>query len=326
MAGVELGDGVIADAENGEAYLMSPNGGIVAIGIDQGQEIWRSDAAAKPLLLAGDILLAQAEATEPGRGLKLLSLNARQQGKLDRESIVPLPSGVSSSVDQRHNQAFVARVHAQDEDAIVSWEYADRPKTGLPDGPNEILPGEESADIKIFDAPPSAFPGTFSLESGSVRRGIARLSLQDGSVTPIIEPNRQATPNAAPSAIFAPGTAYVMDDTVPNIPQPQYQSADRRHILHSSRVADDTQWERYEWRIFDRSTQQETGRFRYHASYEPFLVVNGRVLILSQPYQRVSGEQFVDEPLQLRALEVDSGTPVWHRPVRDIVQTEPPPP
>ena len=154
MSGVELSPGVIVDPERAEAYVMSPDGNIVSIGLDQGLEVWRTDKAAKPLLLSGDLLLGQVERTEIDGTLRIASLKTREQGALASESVVPLPAGVTPIIEQRANRAFIVKAQPLDGDAAVSWEFLERRLTGLPPGPMEVLPGEEPSGPLPSAAPP----------------------------------------------------------------------------------------------------------------------------------------------------------------------------
>ncbi len=54
---------------------MKPEGGIAAVGLAQGNELWRSSEAAKPLTVSGDLLVSQAEPKAGERALRIVTLN-----------------------------------------------------------------------------------------------------------------------------------------------------------------------------------------------------------------------------------------------------------
>ena len=324
MTGIKLTDGVIVDPQRGEAYVMSPDGGIVSIGLDRGQEVWRSNKAAKPLLLSDDFLLGQVETAGPGHVLRIASLRTREQGALASESSVSLPPGVDPLIEQRASRAFVVTAQPLDGDAAVSWEYVERTLTGLPPGQAEVLPGEQSPQFTAH-----AIPGAFesaARDLGIVHRGAVRVSPRDGAVTPMMEPHAAPVPGAVASAVFAPSTDVIRETHVANIPEPQFASADGRHILNSKRVADDPEWSRYLWRVFEAATQKEIGEFFYHSAFAPFTVAGDRIIVMSQPYQLRISNELVDQPLQIRSIDLKTGALIWQRPVRDTAEIGPPPP
>jgi hypothetical protein len=110
------------------------------------------------------------------------------------------------------------------------------------------------------------------------------------------------------------------------VPEPQFLSADGRHVLSSQRVADDPAWDKYTWTIFERESGRRVGEIRMHLRYVPFFVDGTRVIYQTPPYERREGPSMRQEPLQLRAADLDDGAEVWHQPVRDTVDREAPPP
>jgi hypothetical protein len=97
-------------------------------------------------------------------------------------------------------------------------------------------------------------------------------------------------------------------------------------VLSSLRVADDPAWDKYLWTIFERESGRRVGEMRMHLRYVPFFVEGTRVIYQTPPYERREGPSMRQEPPQLRAADLGSGAEVWHQPVRDTVDREPPPP
>ena len=81
MPSFQLSPGVVVDPDRREAYLMSPEGGIVAVDLAEGAPVWRSSAADKPLTIAGTLLISQAEAPGPANALRIVTLDTSRGGE-----------------------------------------------------------------------------------------------------------------------------------------------------------------------------------------------------------------------------------------------------
>ena len=325
MSNFELSPGVIVDTDRREAYVMSPEGDIVALDLNEGTEVWRSQEAAKPLTLFGDLLISQAEQAGPGNELRIVTMQTRENGKPISQSLVQLPPGVQPMIGQALNRSFMARAQPLDDDAAITWEFVDRALRGMPAGPIEVLPGEEmpSADAALAAEAPETVQPTNEM---TVVRGAVRLAPADGTVTPMVAPHAEVAPMAVPPVAAAPGSELAPDAHLPDVPEPQFLSADGRHILSSRRVADDSEWDKYLWTIFDRGSGDRLGEFRTHVRYVAFFVADTRVIYQIQPHARQIGDEMVEEPLQIRATDLQTGERLWHQPVRDITDPTPPPP
>ena len=55
-SGFQLSPGVLVNVSRGEAYVMTPEGGISAVNLSVGKEVWHTNRAAKPLALSGDLV------------------------------------------------------------------------------------------------------------------------------------------------------------------------------------------------------------------------------------------------------------------------------
>jgi hypothetical protein len=320
MSSFELSPGVVVDTDRGEAYLMNPKGGIVAIDLTEGREKWSSQEASKPLAIADSLLLGQAEPAAAGNALQIVALDPREGGARRTESIVELPPGVQPLIDQTLERSFTAHAQPLAGAADVSWEFVERPVRGVAPGPFEVLPGE--APPEAFAAP-SAQPMAAPSEPGEtiVMRGAARVVLPGGTVTAT-----EASPSALATAPTPTAPDLPADQRLPGVVGPQFLSADGKHVLSSRRVGDDRVWDKYEWLIFDRSSAQRLGKIQTHVRYAPFFVAGGRVIYQLPPTIRRVGGDIVEEPLQIRAADLSSGAPVWKQPVRDTSDHEPPPP
>ena len=79
----------------GLAFVMKTGGGIEALDLASGAVRWRSDKAARPLALAGDRLVAQAEPGSAG-SLALVLLDTRN-GAARSSTRVPIDAAVTAT-------------------------------------------------------------------------------------------------------------------------------------------------------------------------------------------------------------------------------------
>jgi hypothetical protein len=331
MPSFRLSPGVVVDPDRGEAYVMSPSGGIVAVDLAEGTPVWRTRKADKPLTVAGELLVGQAEAPGPGNTLRIVTLDTGS-GQQVTEAMVELPPGVQPMIASSLSRSFTAEARPEAGEAAVAWEFVERPVRGIPPGPMEVLPGEAPRAVSAAARPGARAPApTGAPEPGdeaTVVRGAARIDPSSGTVTATEATRIPAAPEppALPAAESAPTSDLEPDELLPGMPQPQFLSADGRHVLSSQRVADDPEWDKYLWTIFERDSGRRVGELRTHLRYTPFFVVDTRVIYQTPPYARRQGRRMAQEPLQLRAADLSTGAQVWSQPVRDTVDRQPPPP
>jgi len=290
--------GVVVDAVGGTGYLMkSPQGGIQAVDLLSGNVKWESAAAAKPLLLAGDTLVAQAPALASG-DLVVVTLDALRGTQKDQIT-VPLPSGVRAQVVDGPSQSFRAEAYrAADGSLVISWTAEDG---GALQGitPPELDGGGPD---KALMAEPAIEP----------LRGAARLDLAAHRALPVSDDESTALRPQARTLLKAGGP-------------PSFASADGRHVLHSERLAHGNAQARYHWTVTDASGAT-VGGFDAPISMAPFVVRGSELFYVEMPSMRKEGASFIAEPLRLRALDARTGAELWHASVVDSEYRGPFPP
>ena len=219
MSSFELSPGIVVDTDRSEAYVMSPSGGIVALDLAHGKQMWHSREAAKPLAVSGDLLVSQAEPTEADQALRIVSLNTRAGGSAVTKADVPLPSGVQPMIDKAANSAFNTFAQPMADDAAVSWEFVQEPLRGIPPGPMEVLPGEELPPQAFATSADADAVPTVTEEPGgrpTVVRATVRLNPANGTVTPMEAPHETM---AAPAALddSAPPRLYLSEAGSPMV-------------------------------------------------------------------------------------------------------------
>ncbi len=109
MPSFQLSPGLVVDSDRREAYVMSPRGGIVAVDLAEGAPVWRTRKAAKPLTLAGELLIGQAEAPGPDNELRIVTLDTSRRGKQVTEALVELPPGIEPMIASSLDRSFTLR-------------------------------------------------------------------------------------------------------------------------------------------------------------------------------------------------------------------------
>jgi hypothetical protein len=319
MSDFQLAPGVIIDRARNRAYIMTPDNRIAAIDLGQGSELWRSADGTLPLAVEGDTLLCQLATGD--NNLQLVSLNI-SDGRGQPAATVPLPAGVKAYVSNTRASTFSVQARVAGGEAVVEWEYTQRPWLGRSPHPLEVHPGEPIVDRDParggrLGGPPPDTAGQ-DIAGSDVVNGAARVNLRSGAV---------ATAPLPPNSTLRVGRIQnlVASEKLAGLQGEQFLSADNSYVLNSELIADDAVWEKYRWTILDRGTGQRLGETREHFSSQPFTVVGSRLVYMTGPYTRSTDAGMTNEPVQLRAVELASGNVAWRQPVRDTAERRVPP-
>jgi hypothetical protein len=295
----ELRSGVVIDPVQQRAYIMSPSGGIDAVELKNGERVWSTRAAAKPLGLVDQRLISQAEVPNAANKLKVVILNPAT-GNPKAGSDVSMPAGVQPSIKPLGGK-FDATARAAGGEAVVTWEFQKQPLRGLRPGTEEKLSLPKGGAAR--PAP------TENAESS--QRGAFRLNLSTGAPSAAPEGESTPAPKSQPSLLPA-------SERLPGLPETQVLSADGRHILVSRRTSDDRVWEKYTLAIYERGTGKWMGELKSHFSVVPFFVTDSHIIFETRPYARNTEAGPVEEPLKIRAVDLKTGQELWNREVRDL--------
>lgn len=336
MSSFELAPGVVVEPDRRQVFVMSPQGGIVGIDLDSGEEVWRSQEAAKPLTVLGDLLVSQAETPGPHNEMRLVSFDVGNQGAAVAEGLVELPPNVMPLIGQsatRTFNAFAFTAAPQAERANVTWEYVESPMRGVADGPIQRLPGEappavSAGTLEGMPGAPELFAEEVTEPGGEaiVMRGEVEIDPISGAVATAAPPQLDAAPQAATVGLGAAGPPTVLETVLPDVGQPQFLSADGRHMMTSERTAQEPVWEKYLWTVYRRDDAMKLGTIRMFVRYAPFFVHDNRIVFQAPPHARAINGEVVEEPLQIRAADLATGERLWDQPVRDTTDSGPQPP
>ncbi|MFK8016897.1 MAG: hypothetical protein AB8G17_15830 [Gammaproteobacteria bacterium] len=182
-APVSLGDATLIDSTTSVIYIMSPKSGVEARDVGDGNVLWRSAEAQRPIALEDNLLMAQRHSDEPGT-LNLVLLEGNS-GRLVKSIDASLPGAVRATVGDRLGEQFALE---QTQSGLV-W----RAQTQLVQG---IAPGREAPPVERY-------AGVMNVDIG---KGVAR-----ASDSPAPEP-RVANAQLAQPLVAGPGRQFYSED------------------------------------------------------------------------------------------------------------------
>ena len=298
---VALLEGVVVSPRHGLAYVMRPGGGIDAVDLASGKVRWHSDLGAKPLALADDGLVAQAE----GRGnvLDLVVLDARSGAARDNVRMA-LPAGVSASVVDTPAGSFRVQAAREASGLVVRWESVGAAGKAPAQG---YLPAVNEGDA----------PGA----SLAVVTGAAVLDLTASSM------RMQAEPSVATGNSPTLKRASLEELRAETGAGRQFLSADGRHYLVSEPVksAEFTLY-KHRWTVYERAGGARLGSVPALAAATPFLVVGKTLYHTAPAHVMVKEGKLVEQATSLRAVNLAAGAEKWTTAVRETSFRGPFPP
>jgi hypothetical protein len=278
--------------------MMRPGGGIDAVELASGNVRWHSDGAAKPLALADDRLIAQAE-TRRANALELVVLDARSGATRDAVRL-PLPAGIAASVVDTPAGSFRARADRAGSRLMVHWQATSK---------SSAVPAQ------------GYLPATDEGQAPVVVTGAAAVDLGAKSLRPEAEPavRSAAPPRPRLQELEAPAVAATEGR--------QFLSADGRHVLVSVPLrASELTLNPHQWTVYDRGSGTRLGSVPAPVAATPFLVV-GTTLYHTTPVQvLLLGGGIVEHRAALRAVNLTTGAEIWKMALQETVYKGPFPP
>jgi hypothetical protein len=302
--------GVIVDGKGSVVYLMNPGGGIDAVNLSGGAVLATTTRGAKPLLLYGDALLAQAEGKDESNILSLVSLSIKDLKPVFTVD-VPLPSGIQTPVSDHLGVSFYTSARMDADVIIVQWRSMQRTISAVP-----------------------------TREPGHVSTGFARIDPADGRLITSGE-GEPSTPGSAEREILGSSGAprCASDDLVAAIqydgdevrlrrwnkagePLPDVRlfdggltfrnfSRDCRHFL-ASKEADGGHWQ-----VYSVASGQRLTEIQSSLPAAEFFVWGNSLIFDAPAVGKMSSGQFtMVQPRRLQAIDF-AGKELWARPIRD---------
>jgi hypothetical protein len=327
---------VIVDLEQGTVYLMNPLHGIDAVKLSSGQLLWSTAHAAKPLLLDGNLLIAQAEV--PGREnlLRIVELNTTNPSQPLLAVDVNLPDGVLAAIEEGLGTSFQVSARKQQDALIVAWSFLRQtisgvsPTLGGPgdyttNGAARIHLGTGVVSLLGFDEastlPKPVFPDSVVelLKTGRLRSQPWRAGALVVSVEPI-----EGSENLALKRWHAETGEPLLYD-IPLFVNGftfRYASVDGRHLLGSKLESNGPGWI---WSIYSTETGF-LGEVRRSSPAERFFVWDSILFHESPPTATFVNGIWIEEPLTINAINLQTAAQLWTRQVRNTAYRGPHPP
>jgi hypothetical protein len=286
---------------------MSPTGGIDARDLTSGNVTWKSLDAAKPLLAIGGKLVAQA--APAGHGvLTIVTLDARA-GTVTGRTEIPLPPGLYALVADGPTRSFRAEAQpAADGGVVITWTAEDGRFQGA------LIP---EVDVPVTDEAAAKRALAAATAAQQPWRGAARLDLGTGrSIAMDYEAAQRAAVRLP--AIAKPALAKAAGGQ-------QMTSANGKHVLSSERSEDGKLRKSYRWTITDAGGTA-IGTLEAPVSMAPFVASGSRLFYVAMPAARQEDGKLIEEPLRLRALDLQTGAELWSAAVVDSTYRGPFPP
>ncbi len=290
---VELHKGVLIDTNTAQTVLMRASGGIEAIGVSNGATQWESDQADRPLAIQDNRLVAQVDEGKQRGEITIAMLDASNGLPVTRQQ-VSVDVAVRSMIDDQLDRRFDLSAPDPDNANQLVWTYQRERAQGA------LLVDHGSPSPN--DHAPAATPQV--VKESTIRNGW------------LVADVANATVRAGSGAITAAPRQAVERDLLPQQSGRQFISADGRAVLVSNPQPTADLNARHRWSLFT-TDGQALGSFAAPMSYAPFVVVGDIVLFVSNPTIRANGADVVEQPLQLNAVSVDGGRPIWSRELRD---------
>lgn len=325
----ELRHGVIVDPGRDAIYLGTPGGSVEAIELSTGRSLWSSNEAALPLTLQGRHLLAQGEEPQPGQRLPIALLDVESGGRKVAGETMSLPEGVRAHVNDRLGRTFRASARHDGEGFIVSWSYRETLVSGVARELGEAPPERSlSGSARVVGGGVAANGGSSSATERCAEQAATAKIRESGSFPP---ESASCAGNVVAVTEGGRGGALVLrrwdalslaalpDRVLSERALLALASADERHILVSERVGSGEPGDpEYRWSIVSTETGDPIGQVRRDVSAAPFFLRNDAVIFESQPHGFRRGDAWIDEPLEIVAVRLPNGAPVWERAIRDL--------
>jgi hypothetical protein len=334
----QLCPGVVVDPVRGAAYLMNPQRGIDAIELSSGRLIWSTSAAAKPLVLSDQRLVAQAETAGDAHSLRIVVLDTKRAGKAVLEASLPLPPDVSPSINDGLGARFTVDARAGDGVVSIWWSFSQRTVSGMfrPGGtPERTQSGAARVDLKT---------GRVESLSAAQARALQRGDSAAGKPPPAPGPGIQQSPARRAGDFFIatelkaadPGWRTILKrwNARSGEPLPEVEvkagftvanaSADGSLVLmFEAAGAAATGLGSYRWSVYSLATGEQVAALRMPLSATAFFIWRSFLVYESPPYGRRVNQKWVEEPRGLQAVDATTGSEVWNRALRETAYRGP---
>ncbi len=323
----------VADEAGQRGFVSKQEGGIDALDLSNGELLWSTDVASRPLIVNGEQLLAQSTMSEQENAFRVAALDAARDGSLLSMS-EPLVFPDWVQVDETDESLFSIRARLREGELWLTWEAHSRYRGGAP--PPQFILREATKD----------FVGTtiVNLRTGEVRM------LSDVETTRAQEPSdSQLHPSLPYQMGFSQREAgWMVDDKIaalasverggqqsiilqtwdaqtgeanPSVElssesgQTFYVTPEGLYIFLQSEEPEATGGEQRRWKIFSTQTGQPVAEWLVEASAQAACVLNdSKVYYLAA---EASSDDAAHESQMLKARDLKTGELLWERQLEE---------
>ena len=324
-----LRDGVVMEMDRGVVYALTPKG-LEAISTGSGATLWSLQGERKPLAVINDMLITHESRSGSTLALRILD---RTSGALLRDISARLPAEVTATVVDTPGKSFRVTATLSGSAVVVSWSFATR--TDL-NGPQPFSRAPEQGTFRVdpvtggvtatrVEAPRDpAFPGLLgqAFRSGSLNGSTPSLSggvYSTAQRSPL--PDRdQLVLRRWNATSGAPLADILLSEGGLSVPYPSF---DGRYIIagRATERANETTWT-----LHDSSTGTRVAEMIGRGAPGAFAIAERSLLHVASAFGHRVGSDWVQEPLKLRTISVDSGAVLWTRELLDTEYRGPMPP
>lgn len=279
-AGVPLGSGVILDTGRSTAWVAAPEGRIAAVNLDDGSLRWNGPALGHPLAVVEGQLLVALRPDEPG--IWLFALVNPETGAVGERFAVSMPAGVVASLEPMPSQQFEVFAQVVDGQVQLHWFSQRWPFRGA----------------KLEDD-----------EGVTTAEGVVQVDIGMAQAT-----------RAEALTPVRPRIDLDASERIAGLAEVQLRSADDRHAMQRTPVADAVLGQRWEWQIHSRSSGSEVTRLVLPEAAAPWLLDGERLFWVSRPQLMVGADgKLSEQPASLFAVGLGESETLWSVSLRDPV-------
>jgi outer membrane protein assembly factor BamB len=297
--------GGIADPAGRTGFLTDARGGVTAVDLRNGNVLWRTAAAHRPITVTGERLYASVPAGH--RSLCVVALDVSQMGQVVFRSnpvaIPELPAG----------QSWMARWTPLEERLQVTWELTGdaAPRGGVAvDLKSGRVTPVADRQLAVRPRPPVDLAKRVVRWQGVAGGEYKVLILEESAAGQSLVLHGWGLANGQPQPprVLLHGQRLVVRAAANDryvwlrdaVPSPD-QKADERG--------------RHAWTVIEISTGELVARIPYQPGTQAVALLGPRAYCLVGGAVHVSGNDPFVNPRVLRAIDLKTGKTVWERPV-----------
>lgn len=337
----------IADAAGKVGFVANAKDGIDTVDLVNGETLWSSKDARRPLVAFADKFAAQAPVAGKDNAVRIVVLDVANGKQLLASDPVVFPDWVTTGLAL--GRTFNSSAQVDKGDLLLSWEA------------HAFYAGGAAPTPEILEA------------ARKQARGVARVSLKSGKVQMLDKVPVEAAPPLAEELRKVKSQQYwtghdwrtepfVMTDTVSALEArnlgggkaklslrrwdratgkeeetvpllegkelwPQV-SGDGRHVfVHQALVKEQLPPGDYAWWVFDLATGKQVAKLPFEGTMAEATVLGDRLYVLTSVPRKGPPvfDAIMEQPRALRAMDLKTGKKLWDHPV-EPVRTLPPPP